>query len=181
MSSVVLAGALGSIVGGPAGGLITALGVWCVNRWRAHLPEGNPQPRLIMMLLLVELRSGSSALAALQTVSSRLEGYQTLRRVARIATVSGLLSSLPECDDDLRPIIAQLARAQRSGASLGSAIRTLLEQDLARSRAVRLARARSLPVKLMIPVTLMLLPGLVLLLYAPDLIRTFDQLTGSWP
>lgn len=180
MSSVVLGAALGSIVAGPVGALTGASAVWWAQR-RATRPGPDPEPRLVMMLLLVELRSGRSVLAALQSVASRLAGYEALRRVSRVATVSGLLSAIHECDDSLRPIVAQLARAQRSGASLSSAVRRLLDQDLARYRTARLARARALPVKLMIPVTLLMLPGLVLLLYAPDLIRTFDQLTGSWP
>ena len=90
------------------------------------------------------------------------------------------MSALSECDATLRPIVAQLARAQRSGSSLTSSMRTMLEQDLARFRAARLAKARSLPVKLMIPITLLMLPGLVLLLYAPGLIETFSQLTEGW-
>lgn len=180
MSSVVLSAALGSIVGGPVGALVGGSIAW-MARSRSARPAPDPEARLVMMLLLVELRSGMSVLAALQSVAARLADYEALRRVSRVATVSGLLSAMPECDDSLRPIVAQLARAQRSGASLSSAIRRLLDQDLARFRAARLARARALPVKLMIPVTLLMLPGLVLLLYAPGLIRTFDQLTGSWP
>lgn len=180
MSNLLLAVALGSIVAGPVGALATALGaLWL--RARAKHPSPDPEPRVVMLLLLVELRSGRSVLAALQSVASRLPDYRALRRVARVATVSGLVSSIPECDGSLRPIVAQLARAQRSGASLSSAVRRLLDQDLARNRTASLARARALPVKLMIPVTLLMLPGLVLLLYVPDLLRTFDQLTGSWP
>jgi hypothetical protein len=56
-----------------------------------------------------------------------------------------------------------------------------MDEDLARERAKRLAKARSLPVRLMIPLTLLVLPGLVLLLYAPSLVQLFDDLTGAWP
>lgn len=180
MSSILLVVALGSIVAGPLGALAAAVAALWV-RARATRTNRDPEPRVVMLLLLVELRSGSSVLAALQSVASRLPEYEALRRVARVATVSGLVSSIPECDEILRPVIAQLARAQRSGAPLGSAVRRLLDQDLARRRTASLTRARALPVKLMIPVTLFMLPGLVLLLYVPDLLRTFDQLTGSWP
>jgi pilus assembly protein TadC len=180
VSSVVVLVALGSIVAGPVGALVAALAaLW--TRARANRPDPDPEPRVVMLLLLVELRSGRSVLAALQSVASRLPHYEELRRVTRVATVSGLVSSIPECDESLRPIVSQLARAQRSGAPLSSAVHRLLDQDLARHRTVSLARARALPVKLMIPVTLLMLPGLVLLLYVPDLLRTFGQLTGSWP
>lgn len=180
MSSVVLGAAFGSILGGPVGAAVGA-SIALLSTRRLSRPDPDPEPRLVMMLLLVELRSGMSVLAALQSVSARLPQYAALRRVSRVALVSGLLAAFRESDEPLRPIVAQLARAQRSGASLSSAVRRLLDQDLSRFRTLHLARARALPVKLMIPVTLLMLPGLVLLLYAPDLIRTFDQLTGSWP
>jgi len=132
----------------------------------------------VLLLLLVELRSGLSVLAALTAVSVALPGQTSLRTVARIARVFGLVSAIPYADEDLRPVVAQLARAQRSGASLSGSVRRMLEDELATERSRRIARARALPIRLMIPVTLMMLPGLVLLLYAPALLGMFDDLTG---
>ncbi len=77
-------------------------------------------------------------------------------------------------------MLVQLARAKRSGASLGSTVSRLIDDELAGERTARLARARSLPVRLMIPVTLLMLPGLILLLYAPALLRLLTDLAGSW-
>lgn len=179
MISVAILMILGLLVGGLPGLVIGGALAWLAGRRHSKDPLP-PSPRLVMMLLLVELRSGVSVLAALQRTSQRLSGHRELRRVARVATVSGLASSLGEAGPDLRPLVAQLARAQRSGASLTAAVRRMLEQDLATERAEKISRARTLPVRLMIPVTLQMLPGLVLLLYAPALIRTFDQLTGVW-
>ncbi|HEX6221173.1 MAG TPA: hypothetical protein VF115_08780, partial [Acidimicrobiia bacterium] len=70
-------------------------------------------------------------------------------------------------------------RAQRSGASLGGSVRRMLDNALASERARKLARARTLPTRLMIPVTLLMLPGLILTMYAPSLLATFDDLTGG--
>jgi pilus assembly protein TadC len=92
--------------------------------------------------------------------------------------VSGLVTALQYADDGLRPVVAQLARAQRSGASLSGAVRKMLESELAADKARRIARARTLPVRLMVPVTLLMLPGLVLALYAPSLLGMFEDLTG---
>ena len=131
-----------------------------------------------MLLLLVELRSGRSVLASLISVAETLPGYQSLRKVARVALVEGLDAAIPHADQRLRPVIAQLGRAQRSGASLSGAIRRMLENGLAEDRARRIARARALPIRLMVPVTLLMLPGLVLFLYAPSLLASFEDLTG---
>jgi hypothetical protein len=134
---------------------------------------------LVLMLLLIELRAGASVLAALIATSESLPDYDSLRTVARVSRVSGLMSALPYADEALRPVLSQLVRAQGSGASLAGSVRRLLEGALASERARRLTRARTLPTRLMIPVTLLMLPGLILALYAPSLLATFEDLTGG--
>lgn len=176
MSSVVGA-SLGVVVAGPFGALVGGLIPLAWKRFsRRRAPD--PPLTLVLLLLLVELRSGLSVLAALIEVSDSIPRHQSLRRVARVARVSGLVAAIPYGDDVLRPVIAQLARAQRSGASLSGAVRRMLETELAADRSRRVARARTLPVRLMIPVTLLMLPGLILLLYAPSLLGMFEDLTG---
>jgi pilus assembly protein TadC len=78
----------------------------------------------------------------------------------------------------LRSVVTQLARAQRSGASLADTVRSMIEADISAEKARRVARSRSLPVRLMLPITLLVLPGLVLLLYAPSMLRLFEELSG---
>jgi hypothetical protein len=136
--------------------------------------------RLVLTLLLVEIEAGQSTLGALQNAAASLPGHQSLGRVARVATVSGLSDAAEHASGRLRPVVTQLARAQRSGASLAATLTRLIETDLADERARRLARARALPTRLLVPLTLLMLPGLVLLLYAPSLIALYEELTGSW-
>lgn len=157
-----------------------AIGLLIVRRRREERGESAPT-RLVLMVLLIEIRSGRSVLAALQAAAARLPGDPDLSRVARLASVSGLAASLPAASEPLKPVLSQLARAQRSGASLTGTVHRLIEDDLAEERSLRLARARSLPTRLMIPVTLFMLPGLVLLVYAPSLVALFDDLVGGIP
>jgi hypothetical protein len=175
--TAVIAGSIGLVLAGLQGAIAGAVApqIWRLLRRRA---EPDPPATLILLLLLVQLRSGLSVLAALISVSDAVPQYKSLRTVARVARVSGLMPALPYADDDLRPVLAQLARAQRSGASLSGSVRRMLEERLASDRARRIARARTLPVRLMIPVTLLMLPGLILLLYAPSLLAMFEDLTG---
>ncbi len=174
---VIAAASIGLMVAGPPGMVIAALApsVWRAVRSR---PEPDPSSTLLLLLFLVELRGGLSVLAALGEVSATLPGYENLRVVSRVARVSGLASALPYADGHLRPVVAQLVRAQRSGASLSDAMRRMLDTELAEEKARRIARARTLPVRLMVPVTLLMLPGLVLFLYAPSLLDMFQDLTG---
>lgn len=175
--TVIVAASVGLVIGGPIGAMVGGL-VPVVSRRLRHGRAPTPHVRLVLLLLLVQLRSGLSVLAALIAVSDALPADASLRRVARVARVSGLVAAIPHGDDRLRPVLSQLARAQRSGASLSGAVRRMLETDLAADRARRIARARTIPVRLMVPVTLLMLPGLVLLLYAPSLLGMFHDLTG---
>lgn len=174
----VLVASLGLVVAGPVGAGVGAVAPWVWMRLRSSRPP-DPSANLVLLLLLIELRSGVSVLAALIAVSDGLPEYSSLRTVARVARVSGLISALPFADEALRPVLAQLARAQRSGASLSGSVRRMLDNALASDRAKRLARARTLPTRLMIPVTLLMLPGLILAVYAPSLLATFEDLTGG--
>lgn len=180
MSAVLAGGSIGMLVAGVPGAVLGALAPVAMKWWRGR-PELDPPNRVVLLLLLIELRSGLSVLAALQQVSKQLPQHDDLRRIARVATVAGLTAAIDVAGPGLRPIVAQLARSQRSGAALSQTVRRLIDQDLAADRTRRLARARSLPVKLMVPLTLFVLPGLVLLLYAPSFFGLFDDLTGAWP
>lgn len=178
MISLVSA-SIGLVLAGPFGALLGGVAPLFGSRLSSSRTSAR-ETRVILVLLLVELRSGSSVLAALQRAAVALPAHPDLRRLSRVATVSGLTASI-DCAGELRPLVVHLARAQRSGASLSTVVRHLLEQDLAADRAARLARARSLPVRLMVPVALLMLPGLVLLLYAPSLLSTLEGLTGALP
>jgi hypothetical protein len=164
--------------------ILIALGaavIW-MARLHAHRPRDlRPEPvRLVLIMLLVEIRSGQSVLGALQGASAALPEDDGLNRVARVAAVSGLRDAVEHATPALRPVMAQLARAQRSGSPLVGTVRRLIEDDLSAERARRLAKARTLPTRLMLPVTLLMLPGLVLLLYAPSLIGLYEDLLGAW-
>jgi hypothetical protein len=98
---------------------------------------------------------------------------------ARVATISGLGDAVAVSGGGLQLAISQLARAQRSGAPLADTVRAMIEADISAEKTARIARARTLPVRLMVPVTLLLLPGLVLLFYAPSMLRLFQELSGS--
>lgn len=174
----VLGGAVGVGLFGPLGGVIGVVLPLAWRWWRTRT-EPSPPLELVLLVLLVELRSGLSVLAALLQVSQALPAHSNLKIVARVATVDGLVAASEVADPELRPVLSHLARAQRTGASLSGAVRRLLEDHLASDRTKRIAKARALPVRLMIPVTLLMLPGLVLMLYAPSLLSMFRDLTGT--
>ncbi len=150
-------------------------------RHRSKVRPAEVPVRLVLLVVLTEIRAGRSVLAALQAASARLPGHAELNRLVRLSAVAGLSSAVAAAPGSLRAILSQLARAQRSGASLVGTVHRLIDADLAGERSRRLAKARSLPTRLMVPVTLLMLPGMVLLAYAPSLIAMFDDLVGVIP
>ena len=169
-------------VGGMVGGALGAAMFWLLIVSLPKLRQKGPGPvpvRLVLIVLLIEIRSGHSVPAALETVGRRIPAFPELARIARVARVSGPAAAIETSGPEMRPLLSQLVRAQRSGAPLEPTIRRLIEVNLAEERSARLSKARSLPVRLMFPVSLLMLPGLVLLLYAPSLMRIFDDLTSS--
>lgn len=173
--TVVLLVSVGVAVAGSHGAAL-ALAGWGWVRWRGRrLPT--PSLRPVLLMLLVEVRSGRSILAALQAASHVFPAHDQLVRSARLATVAGLAAALESSTGPMRGILSQLARAQRSGAPLADTIRSMIEDDLAAEKARRLARARSLPVRLMIPLTVLVLPGLILLLYAPSIVGLLEDIS----
>ena len=158
--------------------LALAAGVLLHSPRRPKAPT-EPPLRLVLTLLAVEIGAGQSVLGALQNAAKALPDHLNLSRAARVATVSGL-SAAVQAGGQLSPVLAQLARAQRSGASLAATLERLIDEDLATERGRRLAKARTLPTRLLLPLTLLMLPGLVLLLYAPSLMALYHELTGAW-
>jgi hypothetical protein len=175
--TAVVSGSIGLVVAGLPGAL---LGI-CLHagfRLRHQLQKRPSLLRPVLIVLLVELRSGRSVLGALQTVGESFPGHGELRLAVRVATISGLSQASVLMTGEMKGVMSQLARAQKSGAALGDTVRSMIEADIAAEKARRVARSRSLPVRLMLPMTLLILPGLVLLVYAPSMLRLFQDLSG---
>lgn len=175
--SHLLYGSIGLAILGLPGALAGAAAPMVIERIR-NQRQVPTNLTTVLLMVMIELRSGASVLAALMAVSDALPEDAPLLMVSRVARVAGIMAAVEVSDNRLRPLVAQLSRAQRTGASLTDVVRRLLETELGSDRARRLARARGLPVRLMLPVTLLMLPGLVIFTYAPSLLAMFDELTG---
>jgi hypothetical protein len=177
--TLLVTSSAGLAIGGVPGALI-GLCIGALFRARHRFRRRPSILRPTLIVLLIELRSGRSVLGALQTAAAAFPGDEELVRAARVATISGLARAVVPMKGQMKGVLAQLARAQKSGAALGDTVRAMIESDIASEKARRIARSRALPVRLMLPITLLLLPGLVLLLYAPSLLRLFEELSGPF-
>jgi hypothetical protein len=67
-----------------------------------------------------------------------------------------------------------------SGASVAPVLAGFLHERAADEKAARMARARRLPIRLTIPLTLLILPGWVLLFIGPPFVRGIADLVPTF-
>jgi tight adherence protein C len=72
-------------------------------------------------------------------------------------------------------LFVSVARAVETGAALGPILDSYQDQVQAEARAAAEARLRRLPVKLVFPLALLMLPGLVLMVSGPALIDVIGR------
>jgi pilus assembly protein TadC len=148
--------------------LVSGLSPRFVLRWRGLQQEAWSLDQ-VARLMLVAVSSGMPLATALRATSNAMSGpvARQMDAVARRALLVGTGRALIDAPPELQPLAAMLARAQVSGASVAGALEAFLE---ARRRAAvfeAVARARRLGIALVIPLTLLLLPGFGLVLFGP--------------
>jgi len=85
------------------------------------------------------------------------------RRVLRRARLTGNAEALSASEGRLRPLFALASRATTTGAPLAPAIAGFATDVRKERAAERAAAAKRLPVRLLLPLTLLILPGFVVL------------------
>jgi hypothetical protein len=97
----------------------------------------------------------------------------------RRARSRGFARALAETEGPLSELAGQLAKGIVTGAPAVSTLSAFLEDRRSRHRGVILEQARTLPVRLIIPVALLLLPGFVALVVGPFVVDQVSGLIGS--
>jgi len=95
--------------------------------------------------------------------------------LARRARLDGLATGLREARGSAAGLFSSLARAVETGAAVRPVLDAFRERLEADSRAEAEARLQRLPIKLVFPLALLMLPGLVLMVSGPALIEVFGR------
>jgi hypothetical protein len=103
-----------------------------------------------------------------------------VRGVLREARRIGLASVLADATGSGERLFRIAARAVRTGAPLIPAVEGLADELRHEEHTRRTARARRLPVRLLLPLALLILPGFVLVVVAPALIGSLARLEIGW-
>ena len=180
--------AVGAAVGlaNPLAGAGLALAWFSLHRRRAlrdeRLALGRAEGELELLThsMLIGLSGGLSPAAALglsrEALRSRLG--QEVDLVLRRSVREGLTASLLNAAGVGGRLFRQVGAAHLSGAPLGLALTALAGEyrEAARTRAVE--RARQLPVRMVVPITLLMLPGLLILMVGPLVLPSVVRLLG---
>lgn len=174
----VIAASLGVIVAGFPGGLVVLV-VLRTIRWR-HLRRSRPEadPMAVAARLLVSVGAGIPMIPALEAAARQSGSAAEIGVVVRRSHRLGASVALASGEGPLAPLLRRLADAALSGAPVEPAIRSYLDTERRRRHAAAIERARRLPVRLMIPMTLLVLPGFVLMVYGPELIGLVTDALG---
>ena len=164
----------GLIVGGLLGGLLFA----CVGELMAVLPRmrrARVDTLAVASRLLVLVGSGLTLVPALSAAAGGVPEIEVVVRRWRRLGGSAALSS---ASGPLAPLLHRLGEAAASGSAPEPAIRGFIEAERRLRHTVLVERARRLPVRMMVPMTLLVLPGFVLMVYGPTFLGLVSDLVG---
>lgn len=159
---------------GPSFGLLAVLVMEALARW-TRPRKRRPDVLNDAALLLVLVGSGIPVIPALGQVAP---DDPDLAAIVRRARRIGSAPALAAATGPLAPLLRQLADAAMSGAPPDPAIRGFIETERRRIHTRTVERARRLPVRLMVPMTLLVLPGFVLTVYGPAFVAMVVELVG---
>lgn len=177
------AGAVGLVLAAPLVAAVLGLGaglVFMQRRLRSRREERtalSADVGLLTELVGLGISAGLSLSQSLAAAHPHVHPglAAEVRRILRTSARGGLAAALFEGDGDGRPLYQVCARAVVTGAPLGPALDALAREQLAEERTARLEAARRLPVRLMVPLALLILPGFVLLTVGPAVLAALNR------
>lgn len=183
---VVLGGALATIVVGAAPWAVLGAAPLAAILFVRHRAAMQRRVRAQQMDAVAELcdltalglAGGLGFTAALALAAQQVGGdlESEVARVLRMVRIDGIAPALAKADGLAGSLYQIAGRAAASGAAMQEPIRQLADQRFADQHTARLERARRLPVLMLFPLTLLILPGFVLLVIAPAVVDAFGRL-----
>lgn len=161
---------------GAMAGLIAAGARWRRSRYEARAADRDAAA--LCDLTAVGLTGGLGLHASLQLAANELGGNiaTEVSAVLRGARIDGIAPALASSGGVGRRLYRVAARAAVTGSALAEPVVRLADEMNAEQAALRLEAVRRLPVLMLFPLTVLILPGFLLLVIAPSLIDGFSRL-----
>lgn len=139
--------------------------------------------RRVAGLVRIGLSAGLPPASALEMAGAELDGDERveLERIVRSLRVEGVTAGLLSAGGPLADLLRRLAAAHAAGSPLAETLAAHAAEARVRERARLLQRSRTLPVRLVVPLTLLLLPGFVALVPGPSIVEQLRSLSGALP
>jgi len=162
--------------------LVVAVAVALVVHRRKESPAPPSGLLLLADQVALGLRAGLTLDGAMEEAVHDLRGPLAIEvtGVLRDGRRIGMEASLTRATGRGSRLYRLSDRAVRTGAPLGPAIEALADELRHEDHARRTAAARRLPVRLLIPLALLILPGFVLALVGPALVTSLARLDIGW-
>ena len=162
-----------------------SLAVFSIDRFRRRRRRRRRRSQvdvmLIARLLALSIASGQPIGSGLIEIVSLLPSTEAeaVEKVIGRARSVGLARAMVETSGPLADLAARLAQAHLSGAPAAAALEAFVASmhDAERYRSIE--EARIVGVKLTVPLTLLLLPGFVLLTIAPFVVEQLGPILGT--
>lgn len=157
---------------------LVALGRPPRRRLRADVPAAEDLEALATLLVL-GLDAGMTTLTAITWALAYAPRVLAAEAavVVRRARLDGLATGLRSAVGHSADLFHSLASPVETGAEVSSMLEAFRERMAADAAAEAEARMSRLPVKLIFPLALLMLPGLVLMVAAPALVEVITRLT----
>lgn len=168
----------------PVLGILVLGGMLFVVRWRALAAARWVAARTaedaitLAELTALGLTAGLTFPAALAAAHPHVgaELQEEVDALLRHSRRHGLAHALSAGQGHARPLYVAAARAVSTGAPLAASVALHVREARADAQSARLARARRLPVRLMLPLALLILPGFILVAIGPAVLSAFDRI-----
>lgn len=137
---------------------------------------------LFVHALLIGISGGLGLLSALALARDQLR--TSLRSIVDdvldAAQADGLSPVLLASSGPLGGLFRQLGASHLSGAPLVLALSAHAHELHERERAAQLERVRQLPIRMVVPLTLLMLPGFLLVAIGPTVVGSFSRLMAPF-
>lgn len=130
-------------------------------------------------LTAIGLTGGLNIATALRIAAGAGEGAVAaeLERILARSRIDGLGAVLATADGAGARLYQSVSRADATGGPMLQSVATLADELWSEQATAALVKARRLPVAMLLPLTLLILPGFLLLTIAPAVLDAFSRLS----
>lgn len=182
--TVLAVGSAWLLLASPAAAMACGVTALAVVRWRRAaaitMTQRAADTDLVLLadLLAVGVASGRTVRASFEAALTHVHlrvGHEIDLLLAAMDR-TGTAAALAGASGRLAAVCRVAASATLSGAPLAAALAAHAEQERHSRHSARVAAARRLPVRLLLPLALLILPGFVVLAVGPALIHSLARL-----